>query len=107
MIATINGSPSAPARTNDSGVPPTPRQTGRPKSRHGARQANSLRACRSGREDHRGCRVEELLAMVLTDPEHVEPDLIGVFDLVEQIAHTVRLTDRDAALGQSRCEAVN
>ena len=37
--------------------------------------------------------------MVLTDPEHVEPDLIGVFDLVEQIAHTVRLTDRDAGLG--------
>ena len=28
MIATINGSPSAPARTNDCGVPPTPSQIG-------------------------------------------------------------------------------
>src|SRR2546426_565149 len=99
MIATINGSPSAPARTNDSGVPPTPSQIGSAEDRHGARQANSLGACRRGREDHRGGRVEEFLAMVLTYPEHIEPDLIGVFDLFEQIAHTVRLTDRDARLG--------
>ena len=28
MIATISGSPSRPARTNDSGVPPTPTQIG-------------------------------------------------------------------------------
>ena len=28
MIATISGRPSSPARTNDSGVPPTPTQIG-------------------------------------------------------------------------------
>jgi len=28
IMATINGSPSVPARTNDSGVPPTPTQMG-------------------------------------------------------------------------------
>src|SRR2546429_526948 len=107
MIATIKGRPSAPARTNDSGVPPTPSQIGRTEHRYGAGQANSLGACRGGRKDHRGCRVEELLSMVLTDPEHVQSDLIGVFDLFEQIPKTIRLTDREASLGQRRREAVN
>ena len=36
--------------------------------------------------------------MVLADPEYVEADLIGVFDFFQQIAHTIRLTDRDAGL---------
>jgi hypothetical protein len=63
---------------------------GRAEHRHGARQANAPSARRGGRQDHRRCRVEELLAMVLADAEHVESDLIGTFDLVEQIAHALR-----------------
>src|SRR5438093_6871653 len=76
-----------------------PHRIGRAEDRHGARQANSLGACRGGGEDHRGSRVEELFAMVLPYPEYIEPDLIGVFDLFEQIAHAIRLTDREARLG--------
>lgn len=37
--------------------------------------------------------------MVLADPEHVQLDLVGMFDLFEEIAHPIRLTDRDAGVG--------
>src|SRR2546427_276411 len=106
MIATIKGRPSEPARTEDSRVPPPPTQIA-----NGSCKGRGDTPCPvktgGGRKDHRGCRVEELLAMVLTDPEHVQSDLIGVFDLFEQIAQTIRLTDREASLGQRRREAVN
>src|SRR2546430_15220434 len=75
-----------------------PHRIGRTEDRHRARQADALGACRSGSEDHCGSRVEELLAMVFTDAEHVQPDLIGVLDLVEQIVQTIRGTDCGARL---------
>jgi hypothetical protein len=45
--------------------------------------------------------------MVLTDTEHVQPDLIGVLDLFEQIVQTVRRTDRGAGLAYRGREAVD
>src|SRR6266568_1297749 len=64
-----------------------PHRIDRAEDRHSARQANSFRTCSRGCEDHRRSRVEELLPMVLAEPEHVQPELIGMFNLFEQIAH--------------------
>ncbi len=36
--------------------------------------------------------------MVLADPEDIQADLVGVLDLLEEIAHTIRRADRDVRL---------
>ena len=36
--------------------------------------------------------------MVLADPEDIQTDLVGVLNLLEQIAHAIRRADRDIRL---------
>ena len=45
--------------------------------------------------------------MVFADTEHIEPDLIGVFDLFDQVAHARRRIDGAAVLVERRSETVN
>ena len=45
--------------------------------------------------------------MMLADSEDVEPDLIGVLDLLDQVAKAFRFTDRAARLVVRSREAVN
>jgi len=44
--------------------------------------------------------------VVLADPEHVESDVIGVLDLVQEIAQAIRRAAH-FRLAHRRCEAVN
>ena len=75
---------------------------GRAQHRHGARQPDALGARRRRGEDHRRGGVEELLAMVLADPEHIEPDLVGVLDLLDQVAQALRRADARLARRKRR-----
>src|SRR5712692_2538219 len=45
--------------------------------------------------------------MVLADPEHIQTYLIGVLDLLEQIAHAIGRACRDVRLTDRRRETVN
>jgi hypothetical protein len=45
--------------------------------------------------------------MVLADSEHVETYLIGLLDLLDQVAQTLCSTERPAALGVCRREAID
>ena len=36
--------------------------------------------------------------MMFADPEYIQTDLVGVLDLLEQVAHTIRRADRDVRL---------
>src|SRR5207253_9729590 len=53
----------------------------------GAVQTDVFRARRGRREDHRWSRVEELAAMMLADAKGIEADLVGAFDLLQQVSH--------------------
>jgi hypothetical protein len=54
-----------------------------------ARQADALRARGAGRE-HDGRRGDdEVGPVMLADAEHVEPDLVGQLDLLQQVAHAL------------------
>src|SRR5690606_42145168 len=52
-----------------------------------ARQADALRAGRSGREYERGARRDEVLPVVLAETVEVEADLIGQLDLFQDLLH--------------------
>ena len=67
-----------------------PDRVGGAQHRHGAREADALGARgRRAEDDGRG-RVEELAAVVLADPERIQPEPIGVLDLLDQVAQAVR-----------------
>ena len=54
-----------------------------------------------------GAESEELAAVMLADPERIEPEPIGVLDLLDQVAETVGCADRKAVLGKRCGEAVD
>ena len=54
-------------------------------TRDGARQADALGPRGAGGEHDRGRGDREVGAVVLADAEHVEPDLVGELDLLEQV----------------------
>src|SRR5580700_1394362 len=62
----------------------------------GAGEADVLGACSRGRQDHRWSGVEELGAVMFTDPEHLKADLVGEFDLLQQVLHALDGTQRVA-----------
>src|SRR5450755_3928619 len=64
---------------------------------------------RRRRQDDGGGGVEKLAPVVFADSEDVETDLVGVFDLLEQIAHAGDRAEGDTCSGvwKYRCEAVN
>lgn len=45
--------------------------------------------------------------MVLADSEDIESNLIGVLDLLDQVAQTLRWTERSAGVGVRRGEAID
>jgi hypothetical protein len=45
--------------------------------------------------------------MVLSDSEDVESDLVGVFNLLDQVTQTLRWTQRSAGLIVGRRETIN
>ena len=65
----------------------------------GAGEADVLGARGRGGEDDGGSGVEVLDAMMLTDAEDVEAELIGESDLFEQIAEAIGGRDGDAGGG--------
>jgi hypothetical protein len=72
----------------------------------GARQPDPLRARRGCRQRDDGRRHDEVRAMVLTDAEHIEPDLLGQVDLLEELAHPASCVRRAAAPGGQLGEGV-
>jgi hypothetical protein len=56
---------------------------GRAQYGNGASEPNVLRARGGGRKNHDRRRVEELRAMMLTDPEDIKPDPIGELNFVK------------------------
>ena len=62
----------------------------------GARQPDALRALGHGRECDRRRRDGEVRAVVLADPEDVEPDLVGERRLLDQVAQPLCGRDRPA-----------
>ena len=50
-----------------------------------------------GRREHDGRRGDrEVGAVVLADAEHVEPDLVGELDLLDQVAQPLRRSSRSS-----------
>jgi hypothetical protein len=45
--------------------------------------------------------------MVLTDTKRVQPHLVGVFDLLDELSQTVRRIHRTAVLVERGCETVD
>jgi hypothetical protein len=45
--------------------------------------------------------------MVFADSKYVQPNLIGVFDLLDQVAQAFRRTDRKAGVVERRREAID
>jgi len=82
-------------------------RVGSTQHRHRTRESDGLRARRGRAEDHGRSGVEELAAVVLSNAKRIQPELIGVLDLLDQIAQTVGCADRAAVLGERRREAVD
>ena len=54
-----------------------------------------------------GGGIEVLPTVVFADSKHVLANLIGMFDLFDQVAHTVRRTDGETRVVVCRCEAID
>src|SRR6266704_4028294 len=66
-----------------------------------------MRSCRRRSENDRRRGIEVLPTVVFADSECVQPDLIGMFDLLDKVAQTVRRADRKTVVVVCRGEAVN
>src|SRR5439155_11417050 len=75
--------------------------------RHRTREPDGLRARRGRTENNGRGGIEELAAVVLPNAKRIQPQLIGVLDLLDQIAQTVGCADRAAVLGERCREAVD
>ncbi len=60
----------------------------------GAREPEPRRPLGDGGQRHRRCRDGEVGAVVLADPEDVQPDLVGERRLLDQVAQALRGRDR-------------
>jgi hypothetical protein len=78
-------------------------------AQHGDRagQTDALRACRCGSENHRRRGIEKLPAMVFTNTKRVQPYLVGVFDLLDELSQTVRRIHCSAVLVERGRETVD
>src|SRR6185295_439705 len=84
-----------------------PYRVGRAQDGYRAREADSPRSRRCRRENQSWGGVEIFTTMVFADSEYVQPHLIGVLDLLDQVQQTLRRADGQAALVVCRCEAVD
>ena len=64
-------------------------------------------SCRGRSENDRRSGIEELPAVVFAYSKYVQTNLIGVFDLFDQVVQTVRRADRKAGVVERRCEAID
>jgi hypothetical protein len=79
----------------------------RTEDRDGAREPNAAGPSGRGRQNDRRGRIQVFLAMVFTDAEDVEACLVGVFDLLQQLAQTVSRDRGETAVGVSGRETVD
>jgi hypothetical protein len=84
-----------------------PHRIGSAQDGDGAGQANALRSGSRGAENDCGSGVQELPTVVFTDAKRIQTDLIGVLDLLDQIAQTLLWTHRATAVVKGGREAVN
>src|SRR3989442_14866859 len=70
-------------------------------------EAYPVGACRRGCENDRGSGIEKFPTVMLADSKRVQANLIGVLDLLHQVAQPNRRVDRSAGVVVRRCEAVN
>ena len=71
-----------------------PHRVGGAQDRDGAGETDALGSGRRRAENDRRGGIEELPAVVFADAKDVQADLIGVFDLFDQVAQPVRRADR-------------
>src|SRR2546425_11035722 len=78
-------------------------------AQHGDRagQTNALRPCRGGAENDGRSRIQELAAVMFTNAERVQADLVGMFDLLDQLSQTIRRIQRATVLVERRRETIN
>ena len=67
----------------------------------GAGEANPLRARRRRGEDDSWRRVQELLAVMLSDPEHIEAHLVGILNPADKLPGRFRRLPNMARAGVS------
>src|ERR1700731_65780 len=76
---------------------------------YGTRKPNIIRArtCRSQNDDRRG--IHELAAMMFADAKHIEPNLVGDHNLLQQVLHTLDGAEGEPhrRVGDYCTEAVN
>src|SRR5258705_1687629 len=79
------------------------------RAQHGDRagQPDALRPCRRSAKDDRGRGIQKLATMMFADPERVQPDLVGVFDLLHELSQPLRRVDGAAVLVEGGGETVN
>ena len=66
-----------------------------------------VRSCRRPSENDRRGGIEVLPTVVFADSKHVQANLIGMFDLFDQVAQTVRRVHGKAGVDVWRCEAID
>ena len=84
-----------------------PHRIRRAEDGYSAGETNPTRSRRGGGENHCRGGIEEVLAMMLADAEHIQPDLVGVLDLLNEVAQALRGTQRSAGLVVCRGETVD
>src|SRR5688572_13522611 len=79
----------------------------RAQDRDGAREPDATGAGRGRRQNHGRSRVQVLPAVMFADAERIEARLVCEFDLLDQLAQTVRWGGRETRVGVCRGEAVD
>src|SRR6266446_9864381 len=75
--------------------------------RYCAGETNAARSRSRGCENDGRRGIQEILAMVFSDSEDIQSNLIGVFDLLDQVTQTLRFTERSTAVGMRSREAID
>jgi hypothetical protein len=76
---------------------------GRAQNSHSAGETDAVRSRRRGSENDRRSGVQVLPTMVFADAKYVQPNLVGMFDLFDQVAETPRRANRKASFVVGRC----
>ncbi len=81
-------------------------RVGRAQDCHCAGESYAARSCRGSGENDGRSGVEKILAVMFADSEDIEPNLIGVLDLLDQVAQTLCRTELPAGLSVRCCKTV-
>src|SRR5437667_3041857 len=82
-------------------------RVGRAQDRYRTGETYPVRSCRRGSQNDRRGGIEIFLTVVFADSKYVQANLIGMLDLLDQVAQTVRRAHGTAGVVVRRREAID